>query len=34
MNLNEWLTDLAMNHRVDIINGEVCILPIMEENDD
>lgn len=31
MNLREWLLDLAENNRWDIIEGEVVILPIMEE---
>ena len=32
--LREWLADLANNNLVDIIDGEVCILPIKEVDDD
>ena len=34
MRLSEWLTDLAENNYVDIIDGEVCILPIKDEDND
>jgi len=34
MRIEEWLMDLAENNRVDIIDGEICILPIMESEDD
>ena len=34
MKLRDWLIDLAENNRVDIIEGEVCILPIKENTDD
>lgn len=34
MKLSEWLTDLAENHYVDLIDGEVCILPIIEGDDE
>ena len=32
--LNDWLIDLAENHYVDIIDNEICILPIMEDDTD
>lgn len=32
MNLRDWLIDLAENNRVDIIDGEVVILPIKEDD--
>lgn len=31
ISLREWLTDLAENHRWDIVDGEVTILPIKVE---
>lgn len=34
MNIRDWLLDLAENHRVDLIDGEVCILPIKEDEED
>ena len=34
MRLEEWLTDLAQNYRADMIDGEVCILPIRENEDE
>ena len=34
MMLNEWLIDLAENNYVDMIDGEVCILPIREYEDE
>lgn len=34
MKLRDWLIDLAENNRVDIIDGEVCILLIKENTDD
>ena len=33
MNLREWLTDLAENNYVDWVDGEICILPIKEDDD-
>ena len=33
MNLREWLLDLVENNYVDIIDGEICILPIKEDDD-
>ena len=33
MKVSEWLIDLAENHRWDIVDGEVVILPI-KENDE
>ena len=29
--MSEWLIDLANNNYVDVIEGEVAILPIKEE---
>lgn len=34
MRVKEWLMDLAENNRVDIVNGEVVILPIREDDED
>ena len=34
MKLRDWLIDLAENNRIDIIDGEVCILPIKEDEND
>lgn len=34
MKLRDWLLDLAENNYIDIIDGEVCILPIKENPDD
>ena len=34
MRVSDWLMDLAENHRWDIINGEVVILPIKDEEED
>ena len=34
MKLRDWLLDLAENNYIDIIDGEVCILPIKEDIDD
>lgn len=34
ISLREWLTDLAENNRVDIVDGEVCILPIKRDEND
>lgn len=34
MKLRDWLIDLAENHYWDIVDGEVCILPIKEDTDD
>ena len=34
MKIKDWLMDLADNNRVDIIDGEVCILPIKEDEED
>lgn len=32
--LSEWLTDLAENHRVDLVDGEICIIPIKDDKDE
>ena len=34
MKIKDWLIDLADNNRVDIIDGEVVILPIKEDEED
>ena len=34
MKLSEWLIELANNNRVEMINGEICILPILESEDE
>lgn len=31
MKIRDWLIDLSENHRWDIIDGEVVILPIKED---
>lgn len=33
MRIKDWLIDLAMHNYWDIVDGEVCILPIKEEDD-
>ena len=32
MKIKEWLIDLAEHHMVDMIDGEIVILPIMEDD--
>ncbi len=32
--MKEWLMDLAENNRVDMLNGEIVILPIKEDDED
>ena len=34
MKIKDWLMDLADNNRIDIIDGEVVILPIKEDEED
>lgn len=34
MKIKDWLIDLADNNRIDIIDGEVVILPIKEDEED
>ena len=34
MRMKEWLMDLAENNRVDMLNGEIVILPIKEDDED
>ena len=34
MRVKEWLLDLAENNYVDLIEGEVVILPIKEDDRD
>ena len=33
MKVKDWLMDLAENHYWDILDGEVVILPIMEDDE-
>ena len=34
MKLRDWLLDLAENNRVDLIDGEICIIPIKDDEHD
>ena len=34
MKLRDWLLDLAENNRVDLVDGEICILPIKENDEE
>ena len=34
MKLSDWLIELANNNYVEMVNGEICILPIMENEDE
>lgn len=34
MRVKEWLMDLMENNYVDWVDGEICILPIKEDEDD
>ena len=34
MKLSDWLIELANNNKVEMINGEACILPLMENEDE
>ncbi len=34
MKLRDWLIDLAENNRVELVDGEICILPIKEDEND
>lgn len=34
MKLSDWLIELANNNRVEMIQGEICILPIMENENE
>lgn len=34
MRVKDWLMDLCENNYVDIVDGEICILPIKEEDSD
>lgn len=31
LTLEEWLLDLSLNHYVELVDDEVCILPIKED---
>lgn len=33
MRVKKWLMDLADNYYWDMVDGEVCILPIVEDED-
>ena len=33
MKLRNWLLDLAENNRVELVDGEICILPIKEDDE-
>lgn len=33
MKVRDWLMDLAENHYWDLVDGEVVILPIMEDDE-
>lgn len=33
MSFKDWLSDLAKYNRVDMMDGEVVILPIVEDED-
>jgi hypothetical protein len=34
MRIKNWLLDLAENNYVDWVDGEICILPIKEDEDE
>lgn len=34
MRVKDWLLDLAENNYWDMVDGEVCILPIKEDDSD
>ena len=34
MSLNDWLSDLANYNRVDMVDGEIVIIPIVEYDDE
>ena len=34
MKLRDWLLELAENNRVDLVDGEICIIPIKDDEDD
>ena len=34
MRVKDWLLDLSENHYVDLVEDEICILPIREDEDD
>lgn len=34
MSLNDWLSDLANYNRIDMVDGEIAIIPIMEYDDE
>lgn len=34
MRVKDWLLDLMENNYVEMIDGEICILPIKEDEED
>ena len=34
MSLKDWLLDLAKYNRIDMFDGEIAILPIVENDDE
>ena len=34
MKLRDWLLELAENNRVDLVDGEICIIPIKDDEND
>lgn len=34
MSLKDWLIDLAKYNRIDMVDGEIAILPIMENENE
>lgn len=34
MSLKDWLSDLANYNRIDMVDGEIAILPIMENENE
>ena len=34
MKVKDWLMDLAYNNRIEVIDGEIKIIPIKEDDED
>lgn len=34
MRVKDWLLDLMENNYVEFVDGEICILPIIEDEDE
>jgi hypothetical protein len=34
MKVKDWLIDLAENHRLEMVDGEICLVPIKEDEED